>query len=257
MHRNSKYKNIKKNVKEAPINTENKISQETNQFTKDLIKMIVHDMRVPLTAISGSLEMISDTIGTTLPANAKKMMAIAMSSSKMLINMVDDLQDIGKIEINRLNLKKTSASINDIVLDAISGMEIWAGKRKICIEVDISKTSPNILIDAERFKRVVLNLLSNAMNYTPSGGNISVKVFHDNEYVYTSVTDKGEGIPEEYHEFIFDKFFQVDARRSKQKNSSGLGLYYCKLMTEAHNGRIVLKSTPGNGSTFTVILPVC
>lgn len=106
MHRNSKYKNIKKNVKEAPINTENKISQETNQFTKDLIKMIVHDMRVPLTAISGSLEMISDTIGTTLPANAKKMMAIAMSSSKMLINMVDDLQDIGKIEINRLNLKK-------------------------------------------------------------------------------------------------------------------------------------------------------
>ncbi len=245
--------------KNLQLREANKRIQESDQLKKDLNDMIVHDMRVPLTAVMGSLEMLSNMISTNPSSQETKLIRIALSSSQMLVNMVSDLQDISQIEGRKLNLTLAPVSPVSIIRQAIDGTEILAGKKRLKVVTEISEPLPDISADKDRLTRVVINLISNAIRYTPANGVIIINAIldKDNDKVRISVKDTGEGIPKEYHDRIFDKFFQVESSRVRRRNTSGLGLAYCKTMTEAHGGTIYLQSETGIGSTFTIELPPC
>ncbi|MHB1457687.1 MAG: ATP-binding protein [Armatimonadota bacterium] len=243
--------------KNIQLREANKRIREAEKLKQDLNDMIVHDMRVPLTAVIGSLEMITDMMGTDTSAQETKLMKIAVSSSQMLMDMVSDLQDISRIEDRKLKLTCDIVSPEFIIRQAINGTEHLTGKKKLKVIVDIPESLPDVSADKERLARVLINLISNAVRFTPNGGTISINAIFNyiRNTVCISIKDTGEGIPEEYHKRIFDKFFQIESNRIRSRNTSGLGLAYCKTMTEAHGGRIYLQSEPGQGSTFTLELP--
>lgn len=232
--------------------------RESDRLKKDLTDMIVHDMRVPLTVVMGSLEHLTDTLGEHLAPKEARCLELAYSSSHQLVQMVDDLLDISKLEAQKVNLRKTKAPIEELVGQAVKQASVLARCDKVQLNVDVPKDLPDLFVDKGRVVRVLVNLLGNAAQHTPEGGRISLQASFQPvlKEIMFSVSDTGEGIPKEYHHKIFDKFVQVESAKSRKRSTSGLGLTFCKLVTEAHGGSIWVDSEPGVGSTFTATFPV-
>lgn len=232
--------------------------READQLKKDLTDMIVHDMRVPLTVVMGSLENLTEAMGNQLAPKEAKHLEMAYSSSHMLVQMVDDLLDVSKIEEQKVNLRKVRVPAAELIELAVkqAGMLAWRGKVQLSVEVN--GKLPDLAVDKNRVVRILVNLLSNAAQHTPAGGRISLHARFQPvlKEVQFSISDTGEGIPKEYHHKIFDKFVQVESAKSRKRSSSGVGLAFCKLVTEAHGGSIWVDSEPGVGSTFTATFPV-
>jgi signal transduction histidine kinase len=231
--------------------------KESERLRKDLTDMVIHDMRVPLTVILGSIETLTDTIDVKTPQQ-EQLLQIALSSGQDLLGMINDLLEVSKLEEGQVCLKKTQISIHNLIDEAITQVKVLATRKKISLNVEVSPGTPTIPVDKERIVRVLVNLLSNAVRHTPIGGKIVVSASYDpiTRVVKTNVTDDGEGIPREYLDKIFEKFVQVESYKSKQRFSTGLGLTFCKLVVEAHGGHIWAESEPGHGSTFTFVLPI-
>lgn len=232
--------------------------RESERLKKDLTDMIVHDMRVPLTVVMGSLENLTEKMGEHLDPKEAKLLELAYSSNHMLVQMVDDLLDISKLEEQKVNLRRTKTSVEELVQQAVKQAGVLARREKVELNVDVPKDLPDLSVDKGRVVRVLVNLLGNAAQHTHEGGRISLQASFQPvlKEVNFSVNDTGEGIPKEYHHKIFDKFAQVETQKTKRRSSTGLGLTFCKLVTEAHGGSIWLDSEPGVGSTFTVTFPV-
>ena len=231
--------------------------RQSDRLKKDLTDMIVHDMRVPLTVVLGSLENLTEGMGQLAPKDAK-CLELAYSSTHQLVQMVEDLLDISKIEEQKVNLKKVRVPVAELIELAVkqTGMLAWRGKVQLSAEVN--GKLPDLVVDKNRVVRILVNLLSNAAQHTPEGGRISLHARFQPvlKEVQFSISDTGEGIPKEYHHKIFDKFVQVESAKSRKRSSSGVGLAFCKLVTEAHGGSIWVDSEPGVGSTFTATFPV-
>ena len=232
--------------------------RESDRLKKDLTDMIVHDMRVPLTVVMGSLENLMEAMGSQLAPKESKLLELAFSSSHMLVQMVDDLLDISKLEEQKVNPRKTKVSVEELVQLATKQAGMLARLERVELIVDVPKDLPDLSVDKGRVVRVLVNLLGNAAQHTPSGGRVSLRASAQPvlKEVMFCVSDTGEGIPKEFHHKIFEKFAQVENQKTKRRSSCGLGLTFCKLVTEAHGGSIWLDSEPGVGSTFTVTFPV-
>jgi signal transduction histidine kinase len=231
--------------------------RESERLKKDLTDMIIHDMRSPLTSIIGSMELISDSLGSRFSDQESQILGIALTSGHALLSMIDDLVDVSRLEERRIVIDRRATRVQSLVLAAVHQVEIQAMRRGLTISADVPEGTPDIAIDRDLISRVLVNLLSNAIHHTPSGGRVSIIASGKpgGSTVEISVRDTGEGIPKEYHRRIFDKFAQVDTGQNRQKRSSGLGLAFCKLATEAHNGTISVDSEPDKGSTFTISIP--
>jgi len=231
--------------------------RQSEQLTKDLTGMVVHDLRVPLTAVVGSIQTLSDLLEPESDSQVSEVIRIALSSSETMMRMIDDLLDVSRIEEGKIALHRQELSIYSIIDEAVSQLEIAIRNRRLKIIKGIQPDVPSITADRDRILRVMLNLLSNAVRHTPAKGQITLtaKYLADEKLVKISVSDTGEGIPKSHQKKIFDKFVQIDTPGTKKKSSSGLGLTFCKLMTEAHGGSIWVESEPGLGSTFNFTLP--
>lgn len=231
--------------------------RESERMKKDLTDMIVHDMRVPMTNMMGSIETLAEMMGSRLSSRESRLMEMALSSGRELMNMIGDLLDISRLEEQKSTLKKGPVSVAEVAYEALGKVGAMARRKGIEMEARISQDLPEIQADGTRISRVLVNLLGNATQYTPSGGRIILTASYSAEEkrILVSVTDTGEGIPQEFHQRIFDKFVQVEPNRSRKRTSSGLGLAFCKLVVEAHGGSIWVESEPGLGSTFTLALP--
>lgn len=232
--------------------------RESDRLKKDLTDMVVHDMRVPLTVVVGSLENLTESMEAELTPKEAKLLDMAHSSSQMLAQMVDDLLDISKLEAQKAYIRKTKTPVEELVRQAVKQASVLARREKVQLNIDVPNDLPDVSVDVRRVIRVLVNLLGNATQHTPEGGRISLQVSFQPvmKEVMFSVSDTGEGIPKEYHHKIFDKFVQVEPHGSRKRSSTGLGLTFCKLVTEAHGGSIWLDSEPGVGSTFTATFPV-
>lgn len=232
--------------------------RESERLKKDLTDMVIHDMRMPLTAIMGSIETLSDLAESRMGPREQELLKMALSGSQTLLNMVNDLLDISKLEERQVVLRKSSVAVNELVEPAIEQVGILARRRRLALDVELGHHLPKVVVDRDRMVRVLVNLLGNAVHHTPPGGRILLTAIFDaeNGEIRVSIHDTGEGIPKEYHDKIFDKFVQVESQKSRRKLSTGLGLTFCKLVTEAHGGRIWVESEPGIGSTFTFTIPV-
>ncbi len=245
-------------IKEAncKLRQAHKQLRESERMTHDLTNMVVHDLRVPLTAVIGSLQMIAESAGGKLDPNEKELLSLATAGGDTLLQMICDLLDVGKLEERRLVLHRRPTWIADVLNTARRQIEVLARRKKLSLKFADSSNLPMLSLDSDRIVRVLVNLIGNAIRHTPSGGRITVKTGFKDGHVVVSVGDTGEGIPPEDLARIFDKFVQVSAHRSRRSYSTGLGLTFCKLAVEAHGGRIWAESELGKGSTFTFTLPV-
>jgi len=232
--------------------------RESERLKKDLTDMVVHDLRVPLTTVMGAIQTLADIQDDESQAQENELLNMALSSGNMMLQMINDLLDVSKLEERTLRLCKQPHSIHALTDEAVSQMQILARKKKQNVIVTIDRQLPLVYLDKERILRVLVNLLANALRHTPTGGRIALSATFEplSNMVTVCVEDSGEGISKEYHSKIFDKFVQVEPQTGRRNMSTGLGLTFCKLVTEAHGGRIWVESKPGCGSKFSFTLPV-
>jgi len=214
-----------------------------------LFHMIVHDMRSHLTVLMMGLELLEKTELKNIKHANRQVLLRALSTTTTLSQMVNSLLDISKMESGEMKLKMTRCDLVALAQKLVSVYELQRENRKFII--DASPEPVEISCDADLILRVIQNLFSNALKFTPTDGTIIIKVRALGEGARVSVEDTGNGIPSQHLPKIFDKFYQAEAR----ERSTGLGLTFCKLAVELHGGRIGVESKIGKGSTFWFILP--
>lgn len=229
--------------------------QQLETYRDDLIHMIVHDMRSPLTAVTGYLQLLEMKIGSQ-PPDIEKDITQIQSSASILTRMVNDLLSITKIENEQLQLNQVGTDLKKLIEDAITLAKVTNLNEPSNISASLSEDLPLLYVDKDLIYRVVTNLVTNAIKYAPGDGKIVVKAKSDGQKVIVSVEDTGPGIPEEFQEMIFDKFGTVGANQEAQRVSTGLGLAFCKLAIEEHGGEIGVEGEVGEGSRFWFSLPL-
>jgi len=219
-----------------------------------LTAMIVHDLRTPLTVIIGALESLTLPEGQPL---TEEFVPMALMSARRLLGMVNDLLDITKMESGEMKLELAAVSPQEIVQTAAQQAGYLAHEKGLHLTVEVASDVPRVRADEDKMIRTLVNLLSNAVKFTPEGGKVrlSARAVEGGKEVEFAVADTGEGIPPEWIERIFEKFGQVESRKSGRKMSTGLGLTFCKMVVEAHGGRIWVESELGQGSTFRLRVP--
>ena len=216
----------------------------------DLVHMIIHDLRSPLAAVSGYLEMLETSGHTENSAEQARYIARAQASAERLQEMITSLLDIKRLEAGEMPIYLQEEELGQVVQSALQACDGAAQGKSLEFQAG---HAVKVRCDAELTSRVVANLISNALKYTPSNGRVQVRVAGAGETATVSVSDTGRGIPSEFHERIFEKFGQVEAR--KVRHSTGLGLAFCKLAVQAQGGSIGVRSEEGSGSTFFFSLP--
>jgi len=224
------------------------------QMKQQFIAFVSHELRTPLTSVENYLDMVKEGIYGKLSDSGMESLTGVQAGVERLIRLTRDLLDVERLEAGQLQLdiRKTDlARVFRESLHAVSGVSSNNG-----VTVDVPNNSASVNADAERIVQVTVNLVSNAIKFTPKGGTVAVRLSSDNSYALIEVIDNGPGIAREYHEKIFDRFQQVNIDDAKKRGGSGLGLAICKLIVEQHNGAIGVKSEPGKGSTFWFTLPL-
>ena len=227
--------------------------QELEKMRDNLVHMIVHDLRTPLTAIMLGLQSLA-VLGEMNALQQESVRAI-FHSSNALLDMINDLLNVSKMENGSLQLNLGDVEFALLAPRIIEQVQALADHKKIALSSDLGEELPRLSADEELLCRVVVNLLSNAIKFTPRGGAVSLHAQREaSGELRLAVRDNGAGIPPEAFEYIFDKFTQVGTQASS-RSSAGLGLAFCKLAVEAHAGRIWVESEVGQGSTFYCVFP--
>ena len=229
---------------------------ELNRLKDLLTNSLVHDLRQPLTALLTGLFTVEQDPG--LPEETKEMIAISREGGNKLLGMVNDLLDISRLESGQPLIYSASISPEAFIRPGVSAVEQIAREHEIQLTVDIPEKLSQIEGDQERLSRVVMNLVGNALKFTPAAGQVSISAREDAApaRLLVSVVDTGPGIPKELQRWIFDKFAVLDPAASTARTSSGLGLTFSKMVVEAHGGEIWVESEPGQGSSFSFWLPL-
>lgn len=225
-----------------------------DELRADLTSMIFHDLRSPLGNVISSLEVLH----ASLPADDEAMqsvLAIALRSSRRLSRLVESLLDLGQLEAGQAVLHRAVGPIGSIIVEAVEEVYPVAEAKGHLLQFAFAPADlPQVDMDSDMIRRVMINLLENAIKYTRAGGRITISAHRQDEGVLVSVADTGPGIPASEHQRIFEKFSRLQ-REGRQKGL-GLGLAFCRMAIEAHGGRIWVESTEGQGATFRFILPV-
>ncbi|MDI9382661.1 MAG: hybrid sensor histidine kinase/response regulator [Verrucomicrobiota bacterium] len=228
--------------------------KELESLRDNLVHMVIHDMRNPLSTISGAIELLRplDCSGELKDPT----LDMAQSATNELTRMVNALLDISRLESGKMPLHLQTTSLRAIAQEAIRDTSMQAKWENVVVHLveDLSDAG-EACVDPVIIQRVLCNLIGNAIKFSPENGRIEVCIRTEEKTVSASVRDHGRGIPERYHRLIFEKFGQVATREEGVKYSSGLGLTFCKLAIEAHDGTIGLQSEPGVGSEFFFTVP--
>ena len=219
--------------------------------TRDnLTHMLVHDLRSPLGTVRMAIELLRLPDFNPGPKR-KDILDDAYLACTTLIEMVTQLLDINRLETDQMPLRKTDCDLVAVARKALESVAPLVGDRRVALD------GPAALVakcDESVLQRILGNLLGNALKFTPAGGEIKIAVTRGADEARLVVSDSGPGIPQEFHQKIFEKYFQIeDDRRSR---GTGLGLTFCKLAVEAHGGRIGVDDTPGPGCSFWFTLPL-
>lgn len=266
--------------------------RELARLRDDFTGMLVHDLRAPLTAIMNGIMMVRRGLGGPVSPQQEELLTIAYQSSQTMLAMVNNLLDISKMEQGHMSLTYEPISPYELVEDTLDRLRLLADERRIQFLQHLQVGLPLFEADRDKTIRVLQNLLDNAIKFSPRGSAVEIGMaavligqpayiyepdehgidaddlpplteptslpmrlpsLADGEWIVCWVRDRGSGIPAKYHDRIFEKFGQIQKRRS---GGTGFGLTFCKLAVEAHGGHIWLESAEGQGSTFALALPV-
>ena len=221
-----------------------------------LFRSIVHDLKAPLTSILATLEMMRD--GDFGPFNDSQARALSDAEGKAedLLGLIEDLLEVSRIEEETITLQPEPIAPAALLAEIVYDWQLRFQQESASATIDVADDAPVFTADKALVKRVISNLVQNAVNHSPGPVRIDLAARADAKGILFTVRDNGPGIPAEYQEIIFRKFEQVHAQHAPRVRSSGLGLTFCRLATEAHGGRIWVTSTEGEGSTFWIQLPI-
>jgi len=223
------------------------------ELRDDLLSMIVHDLRSPLGNITSSLEMLQDSLLPGDPA-LPVLLSVAMRSAERLSRLVDSLLDLSRLEAGEMGLNRAPTDLNALLAEAVEQVQTVAEAREIQLRLEAAPHLPAVTVDTDMIRRVIINLLDNAVKYTPRSGRVTLTAQPGPDQVAISVHDTGPGVPPEEQHRIFDKFTSV--QREGTPKGLGLGLAFCKMAVEAHGGRIWVESARGAGATLSFTLPI-
>jgi len=230
--------------------------KEAERLRDDLTHMIIHDLRTPLSSLMTGMQTIP-LLGD-LTETQTEMVDIAVEGGQKLLGMITDLLNVEKMEAGAMTLNCVELSPHRLAEQAAGYVVVLAEGAGLTLTVEAPQDLPTFEGDEDTLIRTLVNLLGNAIKFTPSGGSITLRASRseDGNAITFSVTDTGDGIPAASFERIFEKFGQVEGQRRGSKISTGLGLTFCKMAVEAHGGRIVVESAPGQGCTFSFWVPL-
>lgn len=239
-----------KNLKTANLELE-QLSQRKSEFTS----MVTHELKTPLTAIKESIEIVLDGIDGPVTSEQRETLGLAQKNIKRLARLITGVLEFSRFESGRLELFLEQTDMNLLVEETVTLMQNVALKKSVTLSANVPKGKITTVCDSDKIKQVLINLLDNAIKHTPTGGQVSVTLLQSTPFVRLVVQDNGSGIAKEEQLKIFNMFHQT-----RDKNvlmpGFGIGLAVCKMILEEHGGKIELESAPGEGSTFTVSLPL-
>jgi two-component system phosphate regulon sensor histidine kinase PhoR len=229
--------------------------RKLERVRRDFVANVSHEFKTPLTAIQGFAEtLLAGALDD--PQNRLRFLEIILEHSRRLARLTDDLLKLSKMDADRLELEIRRLSISQFVESCIETTQRPAAEKDLRISVNLQQPLPDIAADRRRLAEVLQNLLDNAMQYTPAGGQIMVGASADAAEVTFTVSDTGIGIPQADQSRIFERFYRVDVARSREVGGTGLGLSISKHLVEAHGGRIWVESEVGQGSQFHFTVPL-
>jgi two-component sensor histidine kinase len=230
----------------------------------EFVSVASHELRTPLAAIKNAVQLMLSGKTGEVNEHQKRFLSMAERNINRLTNILNDLLNLSRIESGKIELKFENIQLKDVIEMAASSLRPHADVKSIQIDVQIPESLPAVYGDQEKIEQILTNLIGNAIKFTPDGGNILISAqlpVHDpkdgdGQTVAISVKDTGVGIPVEHLNAIFEKFHQVEGSLHRSVSGTGLGLAITKGLVEAHQGKIVVESEMGKGSTFTFTLPV-
>jgi signal transduction histidine kinase len=248
----------------APVRGQDEVAQLAaafNQMAESLDRMeearrnqtadIAHELRTPLTVIQGTLEAMLDGVYPTDQENLRA----ALAQTRTLSRLIEDLRILALADAGRLNLHKTTLDTAFFLQKTVESHRLQAQEKGLRLTLEASPTLPSVWADRDRLSQVMGNLLSNAFQYTPGGGRVTVQAQENDQAIVVSVIDDGPGVAPEQLDRIFERFWRADPARQRKTGGSGLGLSIARYIVEAHGGCIWAEETPGGGLTVAFSLP--
>ena len=230
--------------------------RELERVRDDLMKMIVHDLKTPLTSILATLELLGD--GDMGPLSERQHGAVADTQGKAeeLLSLINDLLEVRRIEETSIALHVEALDPGELMEELLRDWTLRFQQERTMASADVAGDAPRFRGDRGMLKRVFANLIQNALVHSPEPIELALVARADANGIRFTVVDTGPGISAEYHDVIFQKFEQVRAPHAPRLRTSGLGLTFCRLIVEAHGGRIWVQSSEGHGSAFHFLLPL-
>ncbi|MFA5096374.1 MAG: GAF domain-containing sensor histidine kinase, partial [Candidatus Omnitrophota bacterium] len=245
-----------------------KVSERTRELSEALeavkkmsdrktnfVSSVSHELRTPLTSIKGYAAILLTGKLGELPKDVRERLEKINRHSDELVHMVNDLLDIARIESGRVTMRMELCNLREIAEKAEDLLSGQLKERKLSLTIEIAAGANAVLVDRTQIERVFINLVSNAMKFTPAGGRITIRSAKTDAMTRVDVIDTGCGIPPEAQEAVFEEFYRVDNSINQEVKGTGLGLALVKQIVEAHGGKIRVESKVGAGSTFSFTLP--
>jgi len=229
--------------------------KKLERLKSDFVANVSHELRTPLTSIKGFVETLQNG-ALNEPERAQQFLNIIEEHTLKLDAMIQDLLDLARLEDKPNEIVRKSLHLRDLFDRCIKPLEWRLEKSKQRIEVEIEGEEDSLLGDALKLEQLFSNLIENAIKFTPDEGGICIQASRASDKAVVSVTDSGVGIASEHLPRIFERFYRVDASRSRESGGVGLGLAIAKHIAQAHQGEIFVESEPGKGTKFTVLLPI-
>ncbi len=225
--------------------------QRANSLKSEFLANMSHELRTPLNAVIGFSELLLDTGSGTLGEDQKDYVADILSSGRHLLELINEILDLSKIEAGKMKLSAEEFEIGPVCEEAMALLRVEAGRKHIEIVLDVEDSALEVRADRNKIKQIMNNLLSNAVKFTHPGGRVTLRTRRVVDRLAVSVIDTGIGIRDEDQERIFQAFTQVDGSYARRYQGTGLGLTLVKKFVEMHGGSVTLESRFGEGSDFT------
>ncbi|MGD0770202.1 MAG: ATP-binding protein [Tepidisphaeraceae bacterium] len=229
---------------------------ESNRLKSEFLANVSHELRTPLNSILGFAELLRETVSGNPDPKAARYLQNILASGRNLLELINDLLDLAKIEAGRMDVRSEPLSLNDLFEGLINLIKPLVEGKELAIVPTVAADVPIVQTDPSKLQQVLYNLLSNAIKFSPPGGRIELTAqTHQADQVRIAVTDQGPGIEAEKHEVIFEKFRQIDGSVTRQHSGTGLGLAISRELISLLGGTIGVDSVQGQGATFWIVLP--
>lgn len=242
-------------LKNEQLEARNREVERANSLKTEFLASMSHELRTPLHTIIGFSELLGEQLEGTLTEKQQRFVGHILQDARHLLELINEVLDISKIESGRLELKRESFDFSQCVEEVMAGILHQAATRNITLE-NHNNFHDSLYADRVRLKEILYNLLNNAVKFTPEGGHVWIEAGREGDTLHIAVCDTGIGIPEKEQPSIFEKFYQIGDITGGVREGTGLGLPITKHLVELHGGAISVSSQPGKGSSFRLVLPL-